>query len=93
MSTAKYDKIYEVLQKTWPFYAKTLFAKMGAVEEDTVDKVKENDAQESDDLLLKLHFLRDLGFTNRDRNVEALKKHKLNLEQSVDYLRNAAMKN
>lgn len=82
------------VQKSWPFFAKKIFAKMGALVEtaeeskdkNEVGKTKGKTVTKPSGLSLKLQFLNELGFHDRDKNVEILRKHKFNLDKSVSYL-------
>ncbi|KAG4070407.1 hypothetical protein HA402_006549 [Bradysia odoriphaga] len=82
------------VQKTWPFYAKTIFGKMGA----SVETVEENDdqvetrkkvaAKKPSGLSLKLKRLNEMGFCDRDENIEILRKFNFQLDKCVNYLVN-----
>lgn len=80
MSSSNYKVIPAGVQKTWPFYAKKIFAKMGPLERK--DETPEKKTEPSS-LSLKLKFLNELGFHDRDKNIETLRKHKFNLDECV----------
>lgn len=92
--SAKYCVTPARVQKTWPFYAKTIFAKMvalvetaeGKEDKKAVEKTKTKITPKPSGLSLKLNFLNELGFLDRDENIEALRKHKFNLDKCVTYL-------
>ncbi len=100
------------IQQTWPFYAKSIFAKMGIVEtnEDQIDEnANENvttgvsmdgnaavadktkktvAAKKPSGLSLKLQRLSEMGFHDRDENIQILRNHKFDLDKCVNYLLN-----
>lgn len=104
-SPANYYVTPARVQNTWPFYAKSIFAMMGAsvetIEED-VDKnaadanvilevKKKNKAvpKKPSGLSLKLQRLSEMGFHDRDKNIEILRKHNFKLDKCVSYLLNS----
>lgn len=82
------------VQKTWPFYAQTIFAKMGALaetaEEENDDKADEKTKKKIDKkasgLRLKLERLREFGFNDEDENIETLRKFKFDVDKTISYL-------
>lgn len=82
------------VQKTWPFYAHTVFAKMGALvetadennDENADEKTKKKIDKKPSGLSVKLERLKEFGFNDEEENIETLRKFKFDVDKTISYL-------